>query len=464
MDQGKRLEVILRRSLCAKVLLGLLFLVTGCRQADVPPVAPTSVSTLGTTSLAYVVQRGSVTKILEFSGRISPVEEVPLYFKIGGYVKRVLVQPGDQVKTGDLLAALEAEAEAEGPQNQIVLAELNLAVAQAGLSQAEEANAYAITQAELLLVLAQEQLARARALRATFTAATVHARVGLEQAEDQVARAEIAYQQALARPWEPTEVRDGQAFVLQQARWILEMAQADHDLAVANEEVYQRDLKIAEIAVKQAEAQLTELKKGVDPVLAINVQQAQQVLDWLKESSQIVAPVDGEVISLSLYPGRPVEPFRTSITIADLSAIEVSAPLSNDQLEEITEGQEAIVALSVHLGRTWTGIVRRLPYPYGTGSSIESPASPDNSTRISLEGDLSELKLGDLVRVTIVLEGKDDVLWLPPDAIRTFQGRSFVIVQDGERQRRVDVELGIAGQDQVEILKGLEQGQVVVAP
>ena len=100
----------------------------------------------------------------------------------------------------------------------------------------------------------------------------------------------------------------------------------------------------------------------------------------------------------------------------------------------------------------------------GTGGSIEDPAGIDNSTRISLEADAGGLKLGDLVRVTIVLEGKDDVLWLPLDAIRTLQDREFVTVQESGRQRRVDVQLGIEGPDRVEILKGLEEGQVVVAP
>ena len=177
-----------------------------------------------------------------------------------------------------------------------------------------------------------------------------------------------------------------------------------------------------------------------------------------------VDQVDGEVISLSLYPGRSVEPFRTAIVLADLSAIEVRADLPGDQLEGLSERQEAAVVLSAAPDRTWIGTVRRLPYPYGTGGSIESPAGVDNSARISLEGDLSELRGGDLVRVTVVLEEKDNVLWLPPGAIRTFQGRDFVIVQDGGHQRRVDVELGIMNQDQVEILKGLEEGQVVVAP
>jgi RND family efflux transporter MFP subunit len=259
-------------------------------------------------------------------------------------------------------------------------------------------------------------------------------------------------------------VWDAYALLLQQAQWDLEAAQAQNDQAIANELAYQRELRIAQIAVEQAQAELAQLRRGTDPALSIDVQRAQQVLDRLRESSQIVAPVDGSVISLSLYPGRPVEPFRTVVVVADLSAIEVSADLSSDQLEDLTEGQWATVVLSARPDRSWTGSVRRLPYPYGTGGSIENTANVDNSTRISLEGDLSELRVGDLAKVTVVLEERDDVLWVPPDAIRAFQDREFVIVQDGARQRRVDVELGVVGRDQVEILQGLEEGQVVVAP
>ena len=458
--------MILRRCLCAGIFLGAIFLVTGCGRADVLTITPTSASAPGTAGHTYLVQRGTVTRSLEFSGRVSPVEEVPLYFKTSGYVKQVLVQPGDHVKAGDLLAELEAELQAQGLQNQITLAELDLAIAQARLAQAEDANTHAIAQAEMLLAQAQEQLARTRVLQATFTADTVRARVGLQQAEDQVARAEEEYQEALDRPWvaDPDGTRDAYALALKQARWDLEIAQARYDQAVADQEGYQRELKIAEIAVRQVEADLEDLKKGVDAGLAIEVQRAQQVLEWIIEGSQIVAPVDGEVISLSLYPGRPVEPFRTAIVIADPSATEVSAGLDSDQLKEITEGQQAIVVHSAHPDLGWTGAVRRLPYPYGTGGSVENSVGVDNSTRISLEGDVSELKLGDLVRVTIILEEKDDVLWLPPDMIRTFQGRTFVIVQDDERQRRVDVQVGVEGQGRVEILEGLEVGYAVVAP
>jgi multidrug efflux pump subunit AcrA (membrane-fusion protein) len=72
--------------------------------------------------------------------------------------------------------------------------------------------------------------------------------------------------------------------------------------------------------------------------------------------------------------------------------------------------------------------------------------------------------LGEIATVIIELEKREDVLWLPLAALRTFQGRDFVLIQDGEIQRRVDVQLGLKSQDRVEILDGLSEGQVVIGP
>jgi len=62
----------------------------------------------------------------------------------------------------------------------------------------------------------------------------------------------------------------------------------------------------------------------------------------------------------------------------------------------------------------------------------------------------------------VTLEEKQDALWLPPAAIRTFAGRKFVQVEEDGRQRRVDVTIGIESAERVEITEGLEEGQVVV--
>ncbi|HRW06689.1 MAG TPA: hypothetical protein P5121_16410, partial [Caldilineaceae bacterium] len=59
------------------------------------------------------------------------------------------------------------------------------------------------------------------------------------------------------------------------------------------------------------------------------------------------------------------------------------------------------------------------------------------------------------------LERKDNILWVPPQAVRVFDGRRFAVVLDGEARRRVDVKVGIETPDRLEIEEGLEEGQVV---
>jgi multidrug efflux pump subunit AcrA (membrane-fusion protein) len=53
---------------------------------------------------------------------------------------------------------------------------------------------------------------------------------------------------------------------------------------------------------------------------------------------------------------------------------------------------------------------------------------------------------------------------LPIGAIRQFSGRNFVVIQDNGVERRVDVQLGLQGNERVEILEGLEENQRVIAP
>jgi multidrug efflux pump subunit AcrA (membrane-fusion protein) len=540
------------------VLLMLATLLTGCKgifgrpieeEAPTPTPIPTPIVPEKPT---YVVQRGKVTKQVEFTGRISAVEETELYFKTGGYVKRVLVQRGDQVQAGDLLAELEiddllrqmAQAEVtlnsaqlrlseaeEALERQIARAERDLTAAQAQLTEAEEANADAIAEAESALQTAQINLDEAEKANAQQLAEAQRtleaAQIGLAQLQEEpdsidIELLRLSLDRAKNDLWDAQLERDA----VRSKSGIPQYEKTQMDITVGNAEIAVReaelryeqalepaanedDIRLQQIEVEGAEAALAELQagvssllsievqraqrqldklnEGVDPLLTIEVQRVQQELDWLREGvdpvlvnevnqaqlalerlqaqvadAQIVAAMGGRILSLSVYAGRPAEAFKPVVVIADPSAIEVSADLSSTQLQDMMEGQEAIIVLSAYPGQTWYGTVRRLPYPYGSGGGTGGLEDVDMSTRISMEGDLSDLELGDLARVTIVLEEKDDVLWLPPEAIRTFQGREFVILQDVDRQRRVDVEIGIEGEDRVEILEGLEEGQLVV--
>ncbi len=225
-------------------------------------------------------------------------------------------------------------------------------------------------------------------------------------------------------------------------------------------------IAIQEKQVELAKLALERLDRGVDPLLQNDVERAQLALDKLNtsiEDAQIRSPIDGQILTLSLTVGRPVEPFVPVVVVANPEALEISSDLTSTQMQDLVEGMPVVIKMVGRPGQMLNGEVRRLPYPYGTGGGA-NVSDLDKSTRISIaqSPEEADYELGDLMQVEVELERKTDVLWLPPSAIRIFDGRRFVVIQDGDVQRRVDVKTGIQTPDQVEIQEGLELGQVVV--
>jgi hypothetical protein len=188
-------------------------------------------------------------------------------------------------------------------------------------------------------------------------------------------------------------------------------------------------------------------------------------VDKLKSAvtdAQIVAPIDGQVqLAFILYEGTAVDAFKYVATVSDLTALEAHAETVNAALDQVSVGMPAVVALIARPGVEINGRVRQMP---ATGTL--AAGGQNNDLRIALDagGAAAGYASGDVIRITIVLEQKPDTLWLPPAAIRTFEGRKFVVVQENAGQRRVDVKLGIQSEDRVEIAGGLTEGQIVVGP
>jgi hypothetical protein len=145
--------------------------------------------------------------------------------------------------------------------------------------------------------------------------------------------------------------------------------------------------------------------------------------------------------------------------VSDLTALEAHAETVNADLDQVSVDMPAMVALIARPGVEINGRVRQMPATGGL-----AVGGQNNDLRVALDASGAEAGYasGDVIRITIVLEQKPDTLWLPPAAIRTFEGRKFVVVQENAGQRRVDVKLGIESEDRVEIASGLTEGQIVV--
>jgi len=222
----------------------------------------------------------------------------------------------------------------------------------------------------------------------------------------------------------------------------------------------ENEIKIQELQVELAQMKLDEVLQslGIDP--------NSPVLDELEAQvaqARAFAPSDGTIIA-AVNVGRNVTPATPAFVLGDPDKLEIVADLDSGkgdtEVREMFEGMPVSVTLDADADVKLTGTLRQLPSPYGTG------ASDENAIHVVLDSppSASTYQAGDNVSVTVLLASKEGALWLPPDAIRSAGGRTFVILNSESGPQRVDVEIGLQTRDRVEIISGLEDGQVVVGP
>ena len=282
--------------------------------------------------------------------------------------------------------------------------------------------------------------------------------------ERQLAQTALAVAQAQVTAIETQQENNRRRaeIALQQVQIRLDFAHAQAGETPTPEQQMAIDLLVLDVEL--AQLALAELEAGVDPALLAEVDQAQlrlDELDMLLTSTQLYAPVSGTVVRTLVDAGDNVVSGATAVTITDLANLEVESLVRDADLREMVEGMPAEMNFSSQPGHSYAVILTALPPPYGTAENLN-----ESATRFALANpaDIADFETGDRVSMNLILAQHDNTLWLPPAAVRDFSGRNFVVIQDGDTQRRVDVQLGIASSSRVEVLAGVAEGDLVVGP
>lgn len=454
------------RSIVAILLLAVMLATTiGCKttgssssksQPTPTPIPPPPVPEKPT----YTVKRGTVVDSMSFVGRVSPTVEQQLFFRENGRVKKVYVERNQMVKKGDLLGELESD----DLLRQLAQAEIDLEASKLNLQNALDTRQYTIDRAKLDLEMKKLALAK---LEASGSKTDLEiARANLQKSEAALKQAQRRYDIRAERPGAEASP---EALALEQATIDYQIAKANYDKAVERDRLAAFDIEMQRKTVALAELELQRANRDVDPQLVKAVDRLKLQVDRLKaqvDARRVVSTIDGKVTSVSAYDGRDIQAYKVAFIVADESKLEITAEPISSQLQRLKEGLSAAVVLSAYPGKELPAKIRQLPYPYGSGGSVAqqqgSAEVVDKLTHIDFDPQDLKLEPGDLVKVIVTLEKKDNVLWLPPAAIRTFAGRKFVVVEEDGRQRRVDITIGIESAERVEIVDGLQENQVVI--
>ncbi len=397
----------------------------------------------------YTVEQGTVTKKIQFLSQIAPIDEKYLFFRLDGRVRIISVEENDWVKAGDVLAELEMT----DLLNDIKQAEVSVEKARMHLEEISDKRVdIAEAEAELRIKkLKLEQLSKKPP-----EAQVSIAKAALEKSELDLEEARVSDQ--VYGQQEPSAN-------LRRAMLNHQIAEANYNLALQDLASHDVQLKILEEDTKLARIKLERLHDDTDPIAINDLKMAELTLKQLNDQAdmhRIISPINGQVMNISIFTGSEARAYDPYFIVADPSSFEVSADLLSTTVLQLSVNQEVEIELVDHPGQILMGWIRRLPYNI-TRQGTDALENADRSTRIQFNPprDLT-LEVGDLARATIVLERNENVLYLPPEAIRVYQGRRFVVVQEGDRRQRVDVKIGLMSEERVEIEEGLRVGQTIV--
>jgi len=374
------------------------------------------------------VERGPIRLAVACTGRVVPNLDVDIKCKASGEIITLPFDVSDPIKKGELVVELDPVDE----ERRVHQAEVTLSVSEARLDQAK-----------LNLQVAELNLKTER-LRADADLDSAKARAG-----DSAAKAE-RLKQLLEKKLAAQEDYDTA---------LTSSVQAQADLE--NAEARVEDLKTQEIAldlkredIKLAESQVESNK--------IDLALAKQRL----EDTKVFSPIDGVVSVRDVQIGQIVASGvsnvgggTTLLTISDLSHIYVLASVDESDIGKVEVDQGATITADAFPGVPFMGKVVRIATRGVNSSNVVT-----FEVKIEVLGPRKTLLKPEMTaNVEVVAGESDNALLVPADAVSRKQRARIALVKspDGTTEER-EVEVGISDGVNIEVLKGLDEGEEVV--
>ncbi len=379
------------RTLIVPVIILILVFLGGCSGDNAPGFLGGGNAEPTATPIPVV----KASPVVIVDGVVVPVKYAELSFKSSGNVQEILVDEGETVEKGQVIARLDneqqvigiAQTEASVRASQARIDELRAGSREEEIAQAQAATDVARANLQRLLegsrpedvAAAEAGLSAAQAnlqqvLDGADDATMIQALVDIQNAEAALRRAQAAYD---AVKWDPNLAALPQAAELEQATNNYEAAKAryddvaaganDSEIAAARAQVEQQRAALdkalapatdAEIAasegeVRRAEAQLALIQAGsrAETIQAAeaDLTQAQTALmqSHLElENTALIAPFSGTIASLDLDVGELVSAGAPVVRLADQSEWLVETDdLTEINVVYVNEGDRAQISI-----------------------------------------------------------------------------------------------------------------------
>lgn len=468
-----RKKKIIIGAVAAVVLLAVVIGGIFATRTDVPEVTTVKVE-----------MRPELRSTVTSSGEIRPIQFMNLTSEVQGRIEDIMVKEGDKVEKGQPLVRLDpnqlesstdaqmaafqsAQTQITSAENQRAQANQQLNVAQIAVESARQGVVTAQTEvdrAQVELTAANRELKRAE----TLLESGVVARQEFDTAQDRVSNAQVALKTSQERlESQRISVRDASARVRQQ-----------------------------EVAVRDASNAIKRANDNVSQQSAILRGQRNQL-----EKTLQVAPISGIVAEIPSKVGTFAVASLSStalMTIADMSTVNVEVKVDETEIDKVAVGQKVKIKVDALGEQEVEGEVKqKTPLALGKsattgGLSTQINVQEAKEFRVVIElVNLSEevrssLRPGMSATATITTKVVENTIAIPLQAVitkkpegspaPTIQGDSpetadkpkpieGVYVLDGNKVKFRQVEKGITGESDIQIISGLAAGdEVIIGP
>lgn len=169
----------------------------------------------------------------------------------------------------------------------------------------------------------------------------------------------------------------------------------------------------------------------------------------------IRSPINGIVLQKNAFAGMNVEPGMNIFTVADLSHVWVLADIFEQDIASIRIGQQAALTINAYPGRTFEGKVDFINYVLDQATRTTKLRFDFNNTEMLLKPGMYGI-----VDLTIPI---GFVLALPEAAVIDTGTKKIVFIEKAPGfYRPIEVELGAKGGGYYQVLKGLNENDLVV--
>jgi HlyD family secretion protein len=353
------------------------------------------------------VEKGDLAKSVVATGKVTPITKVEVKSKASGIVKNLLVDYGDRVKKGQLLAQLdkeEIEAQVEQSRAALQAADATLSSSQADYERAK------VDAEGPDVPLLKRQLDR-----------------NTEMAKDGVVSAQA-----------------------------LDDADRNYRMALNRQNVAKAQMAVLKAKISQSQAERTRDQA--------NLKQLEEQLSY----TDITSPLDGIVLSRDVQMGDAVSSILVLgsgatlvMTLGDTSEVYVKGKVDESDIGKVYLGQPARIKVESFKDKTFFGKVTKIS-PMG----VEKDNVTTFEVRVSINNPGGELKAEMTANAEIILEEHKNVLQIPEGAILYDKDKKASVeipdskAKDGKKKLAVNI--GISNGAKTELLSGLKEGDQVV--